>query len=61
MKKFFILLAITGFSLYILFRTNTKNFTVPQYLSDNVLDTARPINVNIDLDLLERLDPAYEQ
>ena len=60
MKKFLFLVVITIISIYFIFKLSTDKFARPDYLSDNVLDIGRPINVNIDTDLLKRLDPAYE-
>lgn len=60
MKKFLLLVVLTIIAVYFTLKVSSKKFISSEYLSDNVLDIGRPINVNIDLDLLKRLDPAYE-
>ena len=32
-----------------------------KYLTQNILDMSRPVDVTIDIDFLKSLDPAYEQ
>jgi len=61
MKKLLLLVILTIIIISLCTKIDRNEFTVSQYMSDNVLDMGRPVDVNIDLDLLKRLDPAYEQ
>jgi hypothetical protein len=57
--------AIVAFILFILtlfmwMSSQFWGFSREEYLSQKVLELSTPINVKIDLQLLEKLSPAYE-
>jgi len=60
MKKFLLLAVLTALTLILVFKGGFDVTSNKVYVSNNILDMSHPINVNIDLDLLKRLDPAYE-
>jgi len=61
MKHFFILLILTTAGVILWFCLDIRTYTKSVYLDEKVLDMASPLNVNIDIEFLRKLDPAYEQ
>lgn len=61
MKKLLLLSLITFVSLYVLFSLGISKFNRDEYIDQNVLDMASPLDVSIDTEFLQKLLPAYEQ
>lgn len=61
MKTFLPALIATLLALLLWWESDFESFSRDKYLSEKVLELSYPINVKIDLELLEQLGPAYEQ
>jgi hypothetical protein len=61
MKRLFIIVMIAVISVVVFIVVGFPRFTKETYLDKKVLDTASPFNVNIDIEFLRKLNPAYEQ
>jgi hypothetical protein len=61
MKRLIILVTLSAIGLVFLLFINMKTFDRNSYVSQKVLDTARPLDVSIDVEFLRKLVPAYEQ
>lgn len=49
------------FALSLLLKVGIRPFDKSTYIDQNVLDMASPLNVSIDIEFLNKLNPAYEQ
>ena len=54
-------MVLSFFALCLLLKVGTGSFDKSTYIDQKVLDMASPLNVSIDVEFLNKLDPAYEQ
>lgn len=61
MKSLILAMLMTLLSMIFWLSSSHKPFERGEYLKKEVLDSAVPINVTIDVEYLNRFKPAYEQ
>lgn len=61
MKRLLITTAIFISALLFWMSVGTQHLNRDTYLTQNILDMSRPVDVSIDIDFLKGLGPAYEQ
>ena len=61
MKSFILLIALSIVATITWFSLGGGSLSGNDYISEKILDMARPLDVTIDIEFLSKLTPAYEQ
>jgi formiminotetrahydrofolate cyclodeaminase len=61
MNKVIVLTVLSLIALVVFMTIGKERYNASDYVSQEVLDTASPLNVSIDTEFLHKLVPAYEQ
>ncbi len=61
MKRLLITVSVFAVALLFWFVQGNQSVDRDKYITQNILDISRPVNVTIDIEFLETLRPAYEQ
>ena len=61
MKRLLITVLVFSVALVFWFFQGNQSVDRNKYITQNILDMSRPINVTIDIEFLKTLRPAYEQ